>query len=281
MTKLVGLLSPSNSADMHTVVAELIKGIISMAAPSPAAGLSGADNGPASNQFARELARRDSVATLVGYILSEPPQPTISTPAPTKEPKDGEEGPEQPPDTSDSVNLTIQELPNADSTASSIVQSICIIIELIRQNNSDYFEPYLFHTLRNRLIHVQQQLQMHTQDGREALERAMKEMVHRMGVVHLGPVLDIMCDKLEELQKFLLKPRSIVSSSVPHFVHCSALRRALLILRGTQSSFLLIARTCFDYRRSPHPSHLRTVSTMRALCRVTALLQHGVTQSFS
>ncbi|KAK7693898.1 hypothetical protein QCA50_003471 [Cerrena zonata] len=44
---------------------------------------------------------------------------------------------------------------------------------------------------------------MHTQDGRAALEQAMKDMVNRMGVVHLGPVLDIMTEKLEDLQKYL------------------------------------------------------------------------------
>ena len=104
-----------------------------------------------------------------------------------------------------------EKLPSQESTTSSVVQSICIIIELIRQNNSDYFEPYLFHTLRNRLIQVQQHLQMHTQDGRDALERAMNEMVNRMGVVHLGPVLDLMCDNLDRLQQFLKQPRSLVS----------------------------------------------------------------------
>ncbi|CAL1705433.1 unnamed protein product [Somion occarium] len=194
MFKLIDLLAPSQSANMHTVVADLIKGIISMAAPSPAAGLSdGMGNGPASNRFARELAHRDSVAKLTSYILSDFPKPPNKT---GDSGKDNEDDAEPP-------------LPNAESTTSSIVQSICIIIELIRQNNSDYFEPYLFHTLRNRLIHVQQQLQMHTQDGRAALEKAMKDMVNRMGVVHLGPVLEIMIDKLEDLQKYLRNPRSM------------------------------------------------------------------------
>ncbi|KAI0797491.1 SAPS-domain-containing protein [Abortiporus biennis] len=199
MSRLIDLLSPSHTSDMHTVVAELIKGIISMAAPSPGAGLSdGMGNGPASNQFARELAHRDSIIKLTSYILSDFPKD-----ADTSQPTDSiESGAEDPLSSS-------QTLPSADSTISSIVQSICIIIELIRQNNSDYFEPYLFHTLRNRLIQVQQQLQMHTEDGREALENAMKEMVDRMGVVHLGPVLDIMCDKLDELHKYLTHPRSM------------------------------------------------------------------------
>ncbi|KAI0693353.1 SIT4 phosphatase-associated protein-domain-containing protein [Cytidiella melzeri] len=203
MSRLLDLLSPSHSPDMHTVVAELIKGIISMAAPSPGAGL-GSDslsNGPASNKFARELASRDSVTKLVGYILTDYVPPAGAAETPASETTDD--------DMSHEHENEAAQLPNRDSTASSVVQSICIIIELIRQNNSDYFEPYLFHTLRNRLIQVQQHLQMHTQDGRDTLERAMMDMVNRMGVVHLGPVLQLMCDKLDDLQRYLREPRSI------------------------------------------------------------------------
>ncbi|KAI0807835.1 SAPS-domain-containing protein [Fomes fomentarius] len=184
MSRLIDLLSPAHSSDMHTVVAELIKGIISMAAPSPAVGISdGLSHPPASNVFARELAHRDNVSKLVSYILHE-------------------FGPHMADkDRSEDTSIT------QESASSSVVQSICIIIELIRQNNSDYFEPYLFHTLRNRLIQVQQTL---PQDGaREALETAMKEMVNRMGVVHLGPVLELMCDHLDKLQRFLKEPRSL------------------------------------------------------------------------
>lgn len=253
MSKLIDLLAPSQSANMHTVVADLIKGIISMAAPSPAAGLGdGMSNGPASNRFARELAHRDSVTKLTGYILSEypipppppPPAPVIPsfvakmTPAERTEYERMQQADQPPPTPAPSI-LPLDDddeygppsYPNAESTTSSVVQSICIIIELIRQNNSDYFEPYLFHTLRNRLIHVQQQLQMHTQDGRAALEQAMKDMVNRMGVVHLGPVLDIMTEKLEDLQKYLRKPRSLVSCSrITHTVAFAECRRASVSL---------------------------------------------------
>ena len=72
MSRLLDLLSPEHSRDKHTVVAELIKGIISMAAPSPASGLGdGPGAGIASNKFARELASLASVAKLVGYILTD------------------------------------------------------------------------------------------------------------------------------------------------------------------------------------------------------------------
>src|ERR1700722_11013166 len=133
MGRLIELLSPANTGDVHTVVAELIKGIISVATPSPGAGLTeGLQNGPASNRFARELARRDSVATLVGYMLTDfgadavdESQTNIDVSHISKQHDD----PSTPPP------------PNAQSAASSVVHAISIIIELIRKNNSDYFEP--------------------------------------------------------------------------------------------------------------------------------------------
>jgi serine/threonine-protein phosphatase 6 regulatory subunit 3 len=196
MGRLIELLSPTHTGDIHTVVAELIKGIISMATPSPGAGLTeGLQNGPASNCFARQLARRESISTLMTYILHDFSAPPDG---------DGE--------SDEGVESKSQQLPNFGSSTSSVVHSISVIVELIRKNNSDYFEPYLFHTLRNRLIQVQQQL---PENSREALEQAMKEMVERMGVVHLGPLLEIMCTHLETLQYFLKNPRSLVRYPFP------------------------------------------------------------------
>ncbi|KAI6103591.1 SIT4 phosphatase-associated protein-domain-containing protein [Pisolithus sp. B1] len=196
MGRLIGLLSPAHSSDVHAVVSELIKGIISMAAPSPGAGLTdGLQNLPASNRFARELARRESVDTLVGYILYEfKEQPPTERYA-----DDGQHN--------DHSNTLGHDLPDIHSATSSVVHSISILIELIRKNNSDYFEPYLFHTLRNRLIQVQQQLHG-TDNAREILENAMREMVDRMGVVHLGPLLDVMSERLPNFQRYLRQPRS-------------------------------------------------------------------------
>ena len=203
MTRLVRRLSPAHSSDMHVVVAELIKGIISMSAPSPAAGLSeGLQTGLASNRFARELASRENMQILMDHILYDFKDISLG-PTNSDDPEDDE-----------LCRPSTPALPNYHSATSSIVNSICMVIELIRQNNSDYFEPYLFHTLRNRLIHVQQQLSTRDpEEGRVALEGAMKEMVDRMGVVHLGPLLGIFCDRLHELRPYLQKPRSSVSPS--------------------------------------------------------------------
>ncbi|KAJ7073869.1 SIT4 phosphatase-associated protein-domain-containing protein [Mycena amicta] len=184
--RLLALLAPTHDPDMHTVVAELIKGIISMATPAPGPGLAELHAAPASNLFARQLASVESVGTLVRYTMTE---------FPSREQADDDDT-----------------LPNRTSCTSSVVHSIAIVIELIRKNNSNYFEPYLFHTLRNRLIQVQQQLHataLEDDGGRETLEKALREMVDRMGVVHLGPVLQIMSGRLDVLQRYLRSPRSL------------------------------------------------------------------------
>lgn len=261
MARLIGRLSPSHSPDMHTVVAELIKNIISVAAPSPGAGLTeGLSNGPASNRFARELAQRDNVQTLVEYILDdfsgvkkvEDKEAEVASVKSAKTDKKDtdkgqakEEGDMKEDDESDHDPPDV--LPSLESSASSVVNSICIIIELIRQNNSDYFEPDLFHTLRNRLIQIQQQLQPPTaEESRETLERSMREMVDRMGVVHLGPVLEIFCDRLEQVHKYLKTPRSLVSARKPSLIVFSI---ATVLIQA-------VDRTRFDDTRKHHSSHL-------------------------
>lgn len=194
MPRLIERLSPNYPADMHAVVSEVIKNIITMAAPSPGSGLSeGLNNGPASNRFARELAQKQSLTRLTDFILLKFSPDSVSTTT-----LDFDSVPE------------FSLLPDHESSSSAVVHSIGIIIELIRQNNSDYFEPYLFHTLRTRLIQFQQQLHNYADDGREVLEQAMQEMVNRMGVVHLGPLLELMIERLPEFQQYLKEPRSLV-----------------------------------------------------------------------
>ncbi|THV04000.1 SAPS-domain-containing protein [Dendrothele bispora CBS 962.96] len=257
--KLLLMLSPSYPPDTHQVVADLIKGIISLssssspAAPSTVSSIpGGGPNEPhkflPSNQFARHLARGSSIDLLASYIFFDfSPGRNVEEPCPYPEPDplrppsddasdhpvfdsdaegEGAEGYQPPPMSPTEVARITSERekthlarlrgdiqPTFESAASSVVQSIGVVTELIRKNNSDYFEPYLFHTLRNRLIQVQQHQHQQggsAEEGREALERAMKEMVDRMGVVHLGPLLSTVCERMNELVECLEKPRTLV-----------------------------------------------------------------------
>ena len=129
------LLAPQHTSDVHTIMAGLLKSIIAMATPSPAASMTeGLQNGPASNRFARELAQRESVSKLMTYI-SYDFGPGHNVPA---------------EDTEDLE--TSSSLLTLETAKLSVAQSICIIIEL---NNSNYCEPFIFHPVRNRLIQIQ------------------------------------------------------------------------------------------------------------------------------
>lgn len=249
MGRLLDLLSPNYTPSVHTVVTDLVKNIISMATPSPGAGLTeGLQNGPASNRFARELATKQNVTKLTNYMLTDFSADSCNTPTEdtVSEEEDGR-----------------LSSPTFESSTSSVVQSIAIIIELIRKNNSDYFEPYLFHTLRNRLIQVQQQSHLAGEDIRAALEQVMQEMVHRMGVVHLGAVLEVMSERLEDFQKYLKAPRSSV---------CSVFDMSI-------SSFdFNLARRYFDNNWKNDSIHLRTLSNCRTLRRAPPLLKYVTAQ---
>jgi serine/threonine-protein phosphatase 6 regulatory subunit 3 len=128
------------------------------------------------------------------------------------------------PSDSDSPRVEPPSFPNAESATSSVVHIVSIFVELIRKNNSDYFEPYLFHTLRNRLMQIQQQHldEMHElgldmddqrvqeERERERLERAMADMVDHLGIVHLGRFVRILAKRLPDFQELLQRPRSLV-----------------------------------------------------------------------
>lgn len=168
-----------------------------MATPSPGAGLTdGLQNGPASNRFARELATNESISKLADYMLNDFSPESCNSLSSEFHSEHREDG-------------TLA-YPTFESSISSVTHSIAVVVELIRKNNSDYFEPFLFHTLRNRLIQTQQHLQLSAEESRAPLEQVMAELVTRLGVVHLGPVLEVFSTRISDFQKFLKSPRSLV-----------------------------------------------------------------------
>ncbi|KAG8985982.1 hypothetical protein FRB90_004323 [Tulasnella sp. 427] len=200
--KLIDLLAPTQKPDVHLVAADFLKGVIALASPSPSSfplnpmsmSMSGGDAAsalPISNKLARELARRDNITKLVDYALT------------AVLPRSNEGAAES------DVSVT-------EGAVSSLACIIPVFIELIRKNNSDFFEPYLFHTLRNRLIQIRQQQQYSREEtteeqGREELEFAMKEISEHMGLVHLGELISIIGSRLEDFQKLLKAPRTSIA----------------------------------------------------------------------
>ncbi|KAK7047249.1 sporulation-induced protein [Paramarasmius palmivorus] len=198
LDRLIDMLSPSYSSDIQQIASELLVAIISMATPSPGAAVTEqGHHGVASNLYAREIARPEYISRLILLIFqdfSSDRNPSLA-------------------DDDEDTELGRRDLPKFEYACSSTILAMHVVSELIRKNNSDYFEPFLFHTLRHRLTAVQQQQQQgHVQgdseECREALERAMKEMVDRMGVVNLNYFFNVLSDRMETLMRYLDSPRS-------------------------------------------------------------------------
>lgn len=128
-------------------------------------------------------------------------------------------------------------LPSHSSINSSFCNIINIFIELIRKNNADFAEPHLFHTMRNRLIMLKQRAVEERAEQRETeqrkqdqgetsggvpteeemdeidrgkMEDVMTEMSGRMGIVHLGALMDALSDNVGKLQAIIEQPKSLV-----------------------------------------------------------------------
>lgn len=280
-------LSPRYLPSVHLVVADLLKGIISVASPSPGSfnvngPHDGGPTGPVTNRFVRELASTNIVETMVKFMLDDTPfgppveevlrateekhkdtpkEVTLTVPSGLPGASDGlafRSSPPTPPLDAGIAQLEQPPPPNAESATSSLVHIVSIFVELIRKNNSDYFEPYLFHTLRNRLMQIQQQHldEMHElgadmdhnrrmEEERERLERGMADMVDHLGIVHLDRFLRILSKRLPDFQELLQRPRSLVRGD---------------LIPTTPANTVHIEWTSADLSWAPHPLNPRTFS---------------------
>lgn len=214
------------------------------------------DSGPAGgqrdNQLIREMVNKINVDLLIGYMFADvvpseeqqadgrQPEDANRTPSmekPLAETMTNGDSPAAVPDYSFDPYDTPR-LPSYASINSSFCNTINIFIELIRKNNSDFAEPHLFHTMRNRLIRMKQRAVEERAEQRETerkeqaqgessgsvpteeemdeidrgkMEDVMTEMSGRMGIVHLGALMDALSDNVGKLQAMIEHPKSLVS----------------------------------------------------------------------
>ncbi|KAJ9111728.1 hypothetical protein QFC19_001089 [Naganishia cerealis] len=193
------------------------------------AGEASAGPGQRSNQLVRDMVRKENVDMLIRYmfdpVVASEDNITDATAAYTFDPYDN------------------PLLPSHASINSSFCNIINVFIELIRKNNSDFAEPHLFHTMRNRLIGMKQRAvearaeqaktrdrgheeggdaaaQTQTQEemdeiDRREMESVMAEMSERMGIVHLGSLMEALSDKVDRLQGMIENPTSLHWSRTP------------------------------------------------------------------
>jgi serine/threonine-protein phosphatase 6 regulatory subunit 3 len=195
------MLSPTHDSRTHQAALDLIKTLIRLSAFSPTPGrkeimvlssnrLSREIVSPHNSGIMTENLFRGTAPSLL-HLYNHRPIESLSSP---------------------SIDDPAFEI---EPTVSSFLTTAATVMELIRLNNSDYFEQYLFHTAREQLIQVQQEAaKTGNTDCREALEKAMEDVMSKVGLVNLTSLLDGICDSLHLFQALLKKPRSSVRTRI-------------------------------------------------------------------
>jgi serine/threonine-protein phosphatase 6 regulatory subunit 3 len=189
MKQLVEKLSAQSDTRAHQPALELIKNVILMSSFTPTPGRREASV-LSSNRLSRDLVSSPNSALLINNLF------------PPLEPLSSEDS------AFDGGN---------EASVSSFMSTAASVMELIRKNNSDYFEQYLFLRAREHLMAVQENFQRE-HEGREGepedvkpiLEAAMDEIMAKCGLVNLSTLISAICDRLHLLQERLKRPHSSV-----------------------------------------------------------------------
>nr|XP_019011578.1 uncharacterized protein I206_03680 [Kwoniella pini CBS 10737]OCF50359.1 hypothetical protein I206_03680 [Kwoniella pini CBS 10737] len=231
ISRLLEFLSPHYQTSLHTTVADILKSIIHYCTPTPfnpqggntmeqQAG-QGQNTGSRDNRLIRDLMSESNVKMIIGFMLDDLALTDKDWKGVNAESEESEETAEF---TSSPLDpFIVHPLPSIASATSSLTNICSVLVEVIRRNNSDFSEPHLFHTLRNRLMSVRMQpngngngnhdVEMETEQEKEEkdrrnMEEALADMSSKMGIVHLGHLLDLISQKFDKLHQFVKSPRS-------------------------------------------------------------------------
>lgn len=99
-------------------------------------------------------------------------------------------------------------------TTSSLVQSLAVLIDLIRKNNSDYVEQQMLGWARKREgEHEFKQMELEgvlPVDEAEEADRKKELLDKGPALIDLGPLLRVMSERIGGFQELLKNPRSPV-----------------------------------------------------------------------
>lgn len=213
----------------HVAAEELLRGVIELcsaaAPPLPPPLSNGVGELPPAhlidgglewreNTLARQISAERSIQMVVDWILAGTEQPISSssfsdTGDAEATPKIGKIGlpiPSRPTD------------PLDDWRTSSLVQSISVLIDLIRKNNSDFVEQQMLTWARRKEMEAKEkELDDEVADVVDGLGSTKEDLKldsdRGPSLVDLGPLLRIIAGRLGGFQELIKSPRSPVSTS--------------------------------------------------------------------
>lgn len=247
--QVLALLDPSKAAiAAHTPAGDLLRGMVAASSAASATkqqqqqqaqakvgGDADANGQPAAavwsnwpnNALVRELASRTTVRTLLGYILdsdvsykqrasgnqlSIEGQPSVNSMTTVDE--DDAITPTITPETSRDVATTPQSVANPEAVTSSLLNSLTLIIDIIRKNNSDFTELQILQYLERAHGGFDPDAEDESGDmageGEEDIGR-VNVMEQGPSLVDLEPLLRELTARLPDLHELLQNPRSNVS----------------------------------------------------------------------
>lgn len=247
------MLDPLNSLGKpgHVAAEELLRGVIelSSAAPTPPLDPPGAPSqvseGPdwRENFLAQQLADERTVRTMVDWMLAgleDAPtsEDSTSTSTSTRSVSARPESPDLPP---------IPSLPDlTELRTSSLVQSISVLVDLIRKNNSDFVEQQMLSWAQKKEVEIGEREALGS-DGDESFQSSLQADNDKgPSVVDLSALLATVANRLGGFQKLVKRPRTPVS-----------LQKVLSIKTRTNGAQIILptARSDGDFSGINSPSH--------------------------
>lgn len=218
------MLDPYNSLGKpgHVAAEELLRGVIELCSAAPASGLSSVGGPPGGggqmqdgpewreNSLARQLADERAVKMMVTWMLAG--LDNLST---------SDELPVSPPADDPAPRVGVRRLPPLpgpdidDLRTSSLIQSISVLVDLIRKNNSDFVEQQMLAWAHAKELKDNERELLEADSaeviGQPTTDAELSDSDRGPSLVHLGALLATVAQHLGGLQLLVKNPRSFVS----------------------------------------------------------------------
>lgn len=216
VTQSIRMLDPfaALGKEGHVAAEELLRGIIELCSAAPTPGPLGPGGQDVvewrDNSLARQIADERSVRLLVDWMLAGVDEPQGERRTSVDE--------EATPRISTVELDTSSAQDRIELRTSSLVQSISVLVDLIRKNNSDFVEQQMLSWARRKEEEAAER-ELLEADGAEIVVDPLsaddgrpKDTDRGPSLVDLGAMLIIVSERIPALQKLIETPRSLVSA---------------------------------------------------------------------
>lgn len=215
----IRMLDPFSASGIegHVAAEELLRGMIELCSAVPSAGPPGSGGQELTldwrdNTLARQIADRRSVRTVVDWMLMGVNDLRRESRLQQVADHDVDATPRM-----STIELDVDNASKlAEMRTSSLIQSISVLVDLIRKNNSDFVEQQMLSWARRKEEEATER-EMLEAEGAELVDGFENgrgsESDRGPSLIDLGAMLSIVAGRLSGLQQLVKSPRSRVSTA--------------------------------------------------------------------